>query len=252
VGARETPNNHRRVKALAGLLVMATLPLGGCALATLPDPSDPATNLGAFAPTPFEVVERMLELSEVMKDDVVYDLGSGDGRMVILAAKRYGARGVGIEIDPVLLWFSTRTAKRERVDHLVTFIHADALTVDVSPATVVTLYLTPDANLRLRPILWQQLRPGTRIVSHAHDMGDWAPERVESVVVRTRGPHAVPLADPRPKPGVTTNVTRSRRPSAPHGRTKRYRPTRGQSPRGAWAYPRTASGGPELPDAQPA
>jgi predicted RNA methylase len=109
-----TPRNtHRRVKALAAI---ATLPFVGCALATLPDPSDPAVNLGAFAPTPLEVVERMLEVSEVTKEDVVYDLGSGDGRIVILAAKRYGARGVGIDIDPVLVWFSTRTAKRERVD----------------------------------------------------------------------------------------------------------------------------------------
>jgi hypothetical protein len=94
---------------------------------------------------------------------------------VILAAKRYGARGVGVEIDALLVWFSNRSAKREGVTHLVRFLHQDALTVDLSPATVVTLYLTPEANLALRPILQKQLRPGARVVSHAHYMGDWVP-----------------------------------------------------------------------------
>lgn len=124
------------------------------------------------------VVERMLELAEVTKDDVIYDLGSGDGRIVIRAARRYGARAVGVEIDPRLVWFSERNARREKVDHLVSFVPEDALTVDVSPATVVTLYLTREANLRLRPSLRRQLRPGARVVSHAHDMGDWVPARV--------------------------------------------------------------------------
>jgi predicted RNA methylase len=146
-----------------------------------------------FVPTPSEVVERMLELAEVTKDDVVYDLGSGDGRIVILAAKRYGARGVGVEIDPVLVWFSQRDAKRELVDHLVSFRHADALTVDVSPATVVTLYLTQKANVLLRPILRRQLRPGARVISHAHPMGDWMPDRIERVTSRSGDEHVLYL-----------------------------------------------------------
>lgn len=133
----------------------------------------------------------MLALAEVTRDDVVYDLGSGDGRIVILAAKRYGARGVGVEIDPTLVWFSTRQAKRERVDDLVTFIHQNALVADISPATVVTLYLTQDANLKFRPILWRQLRAGARVVSHAHDMGDWAPERVERIIAGSGEEHTM-------------------------------------------------------------
>ncbi len=167
---------------------MAIVPLSvlvlACAHGTVSGPAQPAPNLGAFVPTPSETIERMLELAEVTADDVVYDLGSGDGRIVILAAKRYGARGVGVEIDPTLVWFSIRNARREHVDHLVTFLHQDALTIDVSPATVVTLYLSPQANRRLRPILQTQLRPGARVVSHAHDMGDWEPERVEYIVSR--------------------------------------------------------------------
>jgi protein-L-isoaspartate O-methyltransferase len=140
-----------------------------------------------------EVVERMLQLANVTRDDLVYDLGSGDGRIVILAARRYGARGVGVEIDPKLVWFSRQDARRHQVDHLVTFIQGDALTVDVSAATVVTLYLTPHANLLLRPKLQRELRSGARVVSHWHDMGDWAPERVEHVTVSGGATHTIYL-----------------------------------------------------------
>ena len=115
----------------------------------------------------------------------MYDLGSGDGRIVILAARRYGARGVGVEIDPQLVWFARQEAKRRQVEHLVTFFHADALTADVSAATVVTLFLPPPANLLRRPKLQRELRPGVRVVSHAHHMGDWAPERVERVLAKS-------------------------------------------------------------------
>jgi protein-L-isoaspartate O-methyltransferase len=175
------------MKRLPVVACMATLLLSGfgCAPGAFTGPAASAPNLGQFVPTPMEVVERMLELAEVTADDVVYDLGSGDGRIVILAARRYGARAVGVEIDPVLVWFSRRDAKQARVDHLVTFLHQDALDVDISPATVVTLYLTPQANLLLRPVLQRQLRPGARVVSHAHDMGDWAPDRVERI--RSKG-----------------------------------------------------------------
>jgi protein-L-isoaspartate O-methyltransferase len=146
-------------------------------------------NLGRFDPSAIEVVERMLQMANVTRDDVLYDLGSGDGRIVILAARRYGARGVGVEIDPQLVSSSRENAKRNGVDRLVTFVNADVLTVDVSPATVVTLFLTREGNLLLRPKLQSQLRPGARVVSHWHDMGDWAPERVERLTpgnARTR------------------------------------------------------------------
>jgi SAM-dependent methyltransferase len=134
-----------------------------------------------FVPTPPEVVERMLELAEVRRGDVVYDLGSGDGRIVIRAAKRYGVRGVGIEIDPDLVQRSRDNARTEQVDHLVEFREQDALTVDVSPATVVTLYMLPDFNAKLRPILERQLRPGSRVVSHDYPIEGWVPAKVEKL-----------------------------------------------------------------------
>jgi len=132
-----------------------------------------------FVPTPMEVVDRMLELAEVKKGDVVYDMGSGDGRIIVRAAKKYGVRGVGIEIDPDLVRRSRELAWREKVDHLVEFREQDALTVDVSAATVVTLYMLPEFNAKLRPILWKQLRPGSRVVSHDFPIEGWTPIRVE-------------------------------------------------------------------------
>jgi ribosomal protein L11 methylase PrmA len=122
----------------------------------------------------------MLELAGVTRDDVVYDLGCGDGRLVITAASKYGARGVGIDIDPERIAESEANARKAGVDRLVSFRLQDAMTVDVSPATVVTLYLLSSSNLKLRPQLTTQLRPGARIVSHAFSMGDWKPEKVET------------------------------------------------------------------------
>jgi len=134
-----------------------------------------------FVPTPPEVVDRMLELAEVKMGDVIYDLGSGDGRIIIRAAKKYGVRGVGIEIDPDLVKRSRDNAWKEKVEHLVEFREQDALMVDVSPATVVTLYMLPEFNKKLRPIFWQQLRPGSRVVSHDFSIEGWPPLRVEKV-----------------------------------------------------------------------
>ncbi len=134
-----------------------------------------------FVPTPPEVVDRMLELAEVKRGDVVYDLGSGDGRIIIRAAKEYGVRGVGIEIDSDLVRRSRDIAWKEGVDHLVEFREQDALTVDVSPATVVTLYMLPEFNAKLRPVLWKQLRPGSRVVSHDFPIEGWTPIRVERI-----------------------------------------------------------------------
>lgn len=134
-----------------------------------------------FVPTPPEVVDRMLELAEVKKGDVIYDLGSGDGRIIIRAAKKYGVRGVGIEIDPDLVKRSRDNAWIEKVEHLVEFREQDALTVDLSKATVVTLYMLPEFNLKLRPILWKQLKPGSRVVSHDFTIEGWTPVGVEKM-----------------------------------------------------------------------
>ncbi len=132
-------------------------------------------------PTPMEVVREMLTLAGVGANDVVYDLGSGDGRIVIAAARDYGARGVGIDIDPVAIWEARERAKDAGVAGKVRFLHEDLFEVDVREATVVTLYLLPALNLKLRPKLLAQLKPGARIVSHAWDMGDWRPDRTVDV-----------------------------------------------------------------------
>jgi SAM-dependent methyltransferase len=137
-------------------------------------------SLAPYVPTPDEVVERMLKLAQVTKDDTVYDLGCGDGRIVITAAKTYGAVGVGVDIDPKRIAESKENAKKAGVEHLVEFRLQDAMTVDVSKATVVTLYLLSSSNAKLRPILTKQLRPGARIVSHAFSMGNWDPEKVDT------------------------------------------------------------------------
>lgn len=136
-------------------------------------------SLAPFVPTPQDVVERMLALAEVGPNDVVYDLGCGDGRIVITAAQKYGARGVGIDIDPDRIEESRDNAKKAGVEDRVEFRQQDAMTVDVSPATVVTLYLLSASNLKLRPMLTKQLKPGARIVSHAFSMGDWEPVKKE-------------------------------------------------------------------------
>lgn len=138
-----------------------------------------------FVPTPQEVVEGMLELAQVKKGDVVYDLGSGDGRIVITAAKKYGARAVGFEIDPDLIRQSRAAIKKEKLEKLAEIREQDILTVDLSPATVLTLYLLPDVNLKLRPKIQSQLKPGARVVSHAFDMGDWKPDKTVSINGRT-------------------------------------------------------------------
>ena len=130
-----------------------------------------------FVPTPQAVVDAMLKLAKVTSKDVVYDLGSGDGRIVIAAAKTYGARGVGIDIDPERTREATANARSNGVADKVTFVTEDVLTADISPATVVMLYLSPSFNSRLAPRLMKELKPGTRIVSHAFDLGSWKPQQ---------------------------------------------------------------------------
>ncbi|MCS3651005.1 SAM-dependent methyltransferase [Salinibacter ruber] len=130
-----------------------------------------------YVPTPKPVVDRMLELADVDETDVLYDLGSGDGRIVIRAARTHGARGVGIEIDPDLVKKARKNAKEAGVADLVEFRQGDLFEADISEATVVTLYLLPSVNQKLRPILFEQLSPGTPVVSHDFDMGRWTPDR---------------------------------------------------------------------------
>ena len=163
--------------------LVSTLAMGWAAIAVAdqtPPKRPDAPHLAPYVPTPQEVVDRMLQLAAVTKADVVYDLGCGDGRIPITAAKAYGARGVGVDIDPQRIAEANENAKRAGVGHLVTFKLQDALTTDVSEATVVTLYLLSASNLKLRPILTQQLKPGARIVSHAFSMGDWQADKVDT------------------------------------------------------------------------
>jgi predicted O-methyltransferase YrrM len=138
-----------------------------------------------YVPTPNEVVDRMLQLANVTGDDTLYDLGSGDGRIIITAAQRYGTRGTGIDINPELVQQSQANAQSANVADRVEFVQQDLFQTDLSNATVVTLYLLPDINLKLRPKLLRELKPGTRIVSHDFDMGEWEPEQV----VQVQGPN---------------------------------------------------------------
>lgn len=139
-----------------------------------------------FVPTPQPVVEKMLDLAQVKANDVVYDLGCGDGRIVITAAKERGARGVGIDLNPQRIAEANANAKSAGVTDKVKFMVGDLYKTDVSNASVVTLYLLPDVNRKLRPQLWKQLKVGTRVVSHAFDMGDdWPPEKEEKVDGKT-------------------------------------------------------------------
>ena len=130
-----------------------------------------------FVPTPSEVVDAMLKLAKVTSNDVVYDLGSGDGRIPIAAAKTYGAHAVGIDIDPERIREATANARASGVADKVTFRNEDLFTANISPATVVTLYLSPSVNVRLAPKLMKELKPGTRVVSHAFDLGSWKPQQ---------------------------------------------------------------------------
>jgi SAM-dependent methyltransferase len=139
-----------------------------------------------FVPTPQEVVDRMLAIAKVGRTDTLYDLGCGDGRIVVTAAKQFGARGVGIDLNPERIAEARANAKKAGVDGRVSFRNANLFETDLSPASVVSLYLLPDVNVKLRPRLWSQLKPGSRVVSHAFDMGpEWPPEQTVDVDGRT-------------------------------------------------------------------
>ncbi len=130
-----------------------------------------------YVETPHEVVEEMLKLAQVGRDDVVYDLGCGDGRIVIAAARKYGARGVGVDLSAERVRVAKESAARHGVAGRVEFREADIFDTDISKATVVMLYLLPDVNLKLRPKLLAELKPAARVVSHSFHMGDWKPDR---------------------------------------------------------------------------
>ena len=156
------------------LLALAPYPLLAQAPARQPAQQQPDV---IYVPTPHEVVDDMLRLANVRKGDVLYDLGSGDGRIAIAAAKKFGIKAVGIDIDPDRIREATENAKKAGVSDLVQFRQEDLFKADFKEATVVTLYLLPDLNVKLRPRLWEDLKPGTRIVSHQFDMGTWKPEK---------------------------------------------------------------------------
>ena len=130
-----------------------------------------------FVPTRESVADEMLRMAGVTSKDLVYDLGSGDGRILLLAAQKYGATGVGVEIDPRLVEKARAIAREGEVNSRVTFVQGDLFDTDISPATVVTMFLSPGVNARLEPKLRQQLRPGTRIVSHQFPIGRWTPDK---------------------------------------------------------------------------
>jgi SAM-dependent methyltransferase len=139
-----------------------------------------APQLAPYVPTPQDVVDRMLALAGVTKNDYVVDLGCGDGRIPVTAAKKYGAKGLGVDIDPVRIAEANANAKAAGVEHLVTFKLQDALKTDVSNATVVTTFLLSASNLRLRPILTKQMKPGSKIIAHNFSFGDWTPEKTDT------------------------------------------------------------------------
>lgn len=136
--------------------------------------------LAPFDPTPQEVVERLLALAAVKRGDVLYDLGSGDGRILIAAAKIYGVKAVGFEMDPGLVKLARENVRKEGIEELVEIRQQDFMTADLSAASIVTLYLSTDGNLAVKPKLMRELKPGARVVSYTFDMGDWAPKIAET------------------------------------------------------------------------
>jgi SAM-dependent methyltransferase len=170
--------NRRQMLGAASALLLARAapaallfaPLAGATETTQPRLDVP------YVPTPMPVVDAMLDMARVRRSDVVYDLGCGDGRIVVRAASRFGCKGVGVDLNPQRVDEARDSARREKVENLTRFEVGDVFEFDFSPATVVTMYLLPVVNLKLRPRLLKELKPGTRIVSHDFDMGDWTPE----------------------------------------------------------------------------
>ena len=177
--------NLRRLSVLVVLVTLGlTLPSRSVELGRAQDSPFDSKKIVPFVPSPQEVVDRMIELASVKKGDLVYDMGSGDGRIVIAAAKK-GAKAVGFEIDGDLVKESRENIRKAGVQNLAEIRRQDILSVDFSAASVITMYLLPDVNLKLKEKLLRQLKPGSRVVSHSFDMGDWPPDKVERVNGRT-------------------------------------------------------------------
>lgn len=181
-------------KATVGVALWGALGvLGSWAWADLPEQAPDVP----YVPTPQEVVDKMLEVGGVKPGDVLYDLGSGDGRIVVTAARRFGVRGVGIDINPERIQEAEANAKAAGVEDLTEFREEDLFKADIGDATVVTMYLLPSVNNRLKPKLLADLKPGTRIVSHAFDIEGWEPEKVVEADGRTLYFWVVPENPPR-------------------------------------------------------
>lgn len=182
--------NMEKFKYIFGALLI-TMGIAGFAFSqkkTVPDV--------VYVPTNEKIVRAMLDLAGVTKDDTVYDLGCGDGRVVTTAAKTFGANGIGIEIDAELVELANENARQAGVAEKVKFIKADLFKTDFKRATVVMLYLSPSVNLRLRPRLLKQLKPGTRVVSHDFGMGEWQPEQTIKIDDATLYLWTVPTKKP--------------------------------------------------------
>lgn len=149
-------------------------------------------DLVPFVTTPWEVVDAILELGKVTKDDVIIDLGSGDGRIPIRAAEKFGSKGIGVEIDAELVSLAISNAEKAGVSKMVEFYQGDLFAMDFSEATVLTLYLFPDINLKLRPRILQ-MKSGTRIISHRFDMGDWKPDATQVITLPDGKEHVIYL-----------------------------------------------------------
>jgi len=180
--------DNLRVAARCGVILLAIVAaggisdIGGAQQSPVTPPVLRAPDV-AYEPTPMEVVHAMLRLAKVNAGDVVYDLGCGDGRIVITAVRDFGARGVCVDIDPVRIAESRENARQANVVDRIRFLNEDLFATDVGDATVVTLFLSPALNLKVRPKLRRELKRGTRIVSHWHHMGDWKPQET----LRVRG-----------------------------------------------------------------
>ena len=187
----------KKTNCLCAILLVVFLG-AAAALAQITPPQPPRDLDVPYVPTSYEVVDAMLKLANVKKGDVVYDLGCGDGRIVIAAARDYGATGVGVDLDPQRIKEANENARAAGVAHKVKFIQRDLFKTDFSKATVLTLYLYPEVNLKLRPKI-RRMKPGTRIVSHAFDMGDWEPEQTIRVGTSMIYFWTVPKRTPAPK-----------------------------------------------------
>jgi cyclopropane fatty-acyl-phospholipid synthase-like methyltransferase len=180
-GMNQSVSLTRRAALVGGAVALCTPALAQVEAPAVTQPSQAPNPEWLYVPTPHDVVDKMLELAKVTKDDLVLDLGSGDGRIPIAAAKKFGARGRGVDINPVRIDEANANLKGSGVEHLVTFVQGDVFEVPISDATVVTLYLFPHVMAKLATRLKAELKPGTRIVAHEFMMGDWQPQVTERV-----------------------------------------------------------------------